>query len=301
MQSRWSDPFFAWDSHLSRLITSRKCLSRSPMALNTTQESEKYWDSVSREWRRTSPDDLWREHCDGLYEALLSGWVAPGARRLLKTDLFDESLAKGLLPQLSTLSKQLFGIDLSHRTARRATAHHRLRNSCNCDVRSLPFESGAFDLVISNSTLDHFESRAEIATSLKEIARVLEPGGELILTLDNLSNPVIRLRHRLPFEWLKRLSIVPYFVGETLRVDEADEMLTSLGFEILDVSTLMHFPRVVSIFVARHVGKTRFRSQFLRGLNAFEKVGGWRGRFVTAHYFAIRARKKIPAAAEPVD
>ncbi len=273
-------------------------MNRSPMALKTRQESERYWDSVSREWRRTSPDDLWREHCDGLYQNLLSGWVAPGARRLLKTDLFDESLATGLLPQLSTFSNQVFGIDLSYRTARRATTHHRLRNSCNCDVRRLPFQSGAFDLVISNSTLDHFESRAEIETSLKEIERILEPGGELILTLDNLSNPVIRLRHRLPFEWLKRLSIVPYFVGETLRIDEADEMLKSLGFEIVDVSTLMHFPRVISIFVSRHVGKTRLRSQFLWGLNAFEKIGRWRSRFVTAHYFAIRARKKSPSTPE---
>ena len=300
MQSRWSGPILLGISIRARSITSRKCLNQSPMPLKTTQESEKYWDSISREWRRTSPDDLWREHCDGLYEDLLNGWVAPGARRLLKTDLFDESLAKGLLPQLSTFSKQLFGIDLSLRTARRATTHHRLGNSCNCDVRSLPFESRSFDLVISNSTLDHFESRAEIETSLKEIARVLEPGGELILTLDNPSNPLIRLRHQLPFDWLKRLSIVPYFVGETLRVDEADTMLTELGFEVLDVSTLMHFPRVVSIFFARHVGKTRFRNQFLQFLNAFEKVGGWRSRFMTAHYFAIRARKKLPSAAESV-
>ncbi|MCH2185382.1 methyltransferase domain-containing protein [Myxococcota bacterium] len=266
------------------------------MALQTRQESESYWDSVSREWRRTAPDDVWRAHCDGLYQALLSGWVAPGTRRLLKTDLFDESLANGLLPQLSNFADQLFGIDLSHRTALRATGRQGLQNSCNCDVRSLPFESDSFDLVISNSTLDHFEARADIVTSLKEIERVLEPGGELILTLDNLSNPVIRLRHRLPFEWLKRLSIVPYFVGETLKVDEAEAMLTSLGFEIVDISTLMHFPRVISIFASRYVGKTRFRSHFLRGLNAFEKVGRWRSRFVTAHYFAIRARKKVASA-----
>ncbi|MDG2052116.1 MAG: methyltransferase domain-containing protein [Myxococcota bacterium] len=262
------------------------------MLTKARRESGHYWDNVSQEWGPTVGDDLWREHCDGLHETLLNGWVTPGAGRLLKTDLFDESLAKGVLPQLSQVGNHLFGIDLSYRTVLRATAHHELRNSCSCDVRRLPFAADSFDLVISNSTLDHFESRAEIDQSLREIERVLAPGGELVLTLDNLSNPVIKLRHKLPFEWLERLSIVPYFVGETLNVDEAKAMLRSAGFEILDVSTLMHFPRVISIFVSRYVGKSRFRGVMLRMLDAFERLGRWRTRFVTAHYFAIRARKE---------
>ncbi len=63
---------------------------------------------------------------------------------------------------------------------------------------TLPFPDGAFDRVFSNSTLDHFDSRDDIREALRELARVLHPEGELLLTLDNLANPVVRLRNALP-------------------------------------------------------------------------------------------------------
>ena len=62
------------------------------------------------------------------------------------------------------------------------------------DVRSLPFAEASFGVVFSGSTLDHFESAADIQRSLGELYRVLRPGGTLILTLDNPANPLIEGR-----------------------------------------------------------------------------------------------------------
>ena len=76
-------------------------------------------------------------------------------------------------------------------------------------MRHLPFAQGAFDGIVSNSTLDHFQSLDDLLVSLKELFRVLRPGGQMILTLDNLSNPIILLRNWLPLRLLKRLKIVP--------------------------------------------------------------------------------------------
>ena len=259
--------------------------------MSSKSEGGEYWDEVALRWDAADPTYLWREHCDDLHDALLRKWLRPGPGRHLKTDLFDESLATGLLPRLSTQVEDLFGIDLSLRTARRASRQPQLRNLCACDVRNLPFDSDVFHSVLSNSTLDHFGSKAEIMRSLEEIWRVLAPGGELILTLDNLTNPIIRLRHKLPFRLLERLSIVPYYVGETFRVDEAKSVLASLGFEIVDVTTFMHFPRFFSILISARLEKSRRRDGWLRMLNAFERLGRWPTRFWTGHYFAIRARK----------
>lgn len=46
------------------------------------------------------------------------------------------------------------------------------------DLQSIPFEAGSFDLVIANHVLEHVD---DDAGALREIARVLAPGGQAIL------------------------------------------------------------------------------------------------------------------------
>jgi len=56
-------------------------------------------------------------------------------------------------------------------------------------MERLPFESGSFDVVITTNTLDHTHEPRE---GLKEIHRILKPGGALVLTV-NCYPPVRRL------------------------------------------------------------------------------------------------------------
>lgn len=49
------------------------------------------------------------------------------------------------------------------------------------DLRALPYESGAFDAVYCVSVLEHTDRRAE---AVRELHRVLRPGGLLLLTFD---------------------------------------------------------------------------------------------------------------------
>src|SRR4029434_1314077 len=57
------------------------------------------------------------------------------------------------------------------------------------------FADEAFDVIVSNSTLDHFGSWAELGASLHELHRVLKTRGLLIITLDNRANPIVALRN----------------------------------------------------------------------------------------------------------
>jgi len=49
------------------------------------------------------------------------------------------------------------------------------------DMMTLPFETGEFDTVVSISVIEHVSDRR---TALREMSRVLRPGGELFLTFD---------------------------------------------------------------------------------------------------------------------
>ncbi|MBI3797384.1 MAG: methyltransferase domain-containing protein, partial [Deltaproteobacteria bacterium] len=158
-----------------------------------------------------------------------------------------------------------------------------------------PFADGAFDAIVSTSTLDHFHSHAEVIASLQEFRRVLRPTGQLFLTLDNLANPIIKLRNALPFRWLHRLGLVPYYVGVTYGPRRLREVLQQVGFEVLEVGAVMHCPRVFAVVIARllerHTGQESQR-RFLRFLLAFEHLAYWPTRFLTGHFVAVRATKR---------
>lgn len=72
------------------------------------------------------------------------------------------------------------------------------------DGERLPFESGAFDVVISNHTLEHVGDLGRQAVHASEIARVLAPGGLAYLAAPNRLFPW-EAHYRLPFlGWLPR-------------------------------------------------------------------------------------------------
>ena len=106
---------------------------------------------------------------------------------MLKTDLFEEAHGTGLLHVFSGQGRTLIGIEISHRVARRAVSRNPASGGICGDTLRLPFRRHSFHLVISTSTLDHFQKRSDIQSALQEIHRILEPGGNLFLTLDNLS------------------------------------------------------------------------------------------------------------------
>src|SRR5207247_446070 len=117
------------------------------------------------------------------------------------------------------------------------------------DVRRLPFKAGRFDAVVSNSTLDHFDDSEGVAVALRELNRVLAPGGSLLISLDNPANPLVALRNALPFSLLHRIGLVPYYTGWTCGQRRLRQLLDVAGFETVDVSAVMHCPRAVAVAI----------------------------------------------------
>lgn len=261
-----------------------------------TIKDARYWNEVARSWQEDTPRILWRAYNDAINIDLFAQWLPTyGVEHLLKTDLFDESLGEGLYPLLSARAKSVIGIDISGLTAQAAKSRHNGLRVTGADMRYLPFSDGTFDVIVSNSTLDHFESSDEILTSLRELHRVLRPGGQLLLTLDNLANPVIALRSYLPFRLLNRVGIVPYYVGSTFGPDLLRHHLEQTGLEVLEVSAVMHFPRIFTMAMVRileRYARRGIQKRFLRFLMSFEHLSTWPTRFLTGYFVAARAIKR---------
>lgn len=230
---------------------------------------------VHQEWIRTSTGDRPR------------GVV-------LKTDLFEEAhgtdrIFDDLFPDM----KLAIGMDLSHGTALAAARRHfQAFHSIVCDARRLAFQSASLDLVVSPSTLDHFDSPKDIAKALDEIARVLRPGGVLLISLDNPRNPSYHL-----LRWMSRRGWTPYRLGRTVSLSLLQQMLIDRGFRIEGSRYLIHNPRGVSTlcFLALRKALGRFASAPIRGLlGGFAVLGRLPSRPLTGCFLAVSAIKAGP-------
>lgn len=258
-------------------------------------ESERHWDNAIREYIHGAPQRLWRTHSDTVNIAFLADWLARRKfARILKTDLFDEAVSEGLFPFLSGYGGVVQGIDITVESVQGARGRYPHFDTCCADVRNLPFEDACFELIVSNSTLDHFQSRGEIDQSLRELFRVLVQGGELVISLDNLQNPVVWLRSILPQYLLSKLRVIPYFVGKTHTRRGLISALHRAGFEVLETRPILHCPRVLAIQAAgllQRWATARTQQGFLAFLNRFEALEKLPTRYFTGHFVAVRARK----------
>jgi SAM-dependent methyltransferase len=252
-----------------------------------TRLDTQYWDSVQSLLDKDQ-NPIWRTHSDAVNSAfVLRSLIRRKVGCALKTDLFDEVAGSGLYPLLENVAERVVGIDMSAQAARHAQDSRPTLASTAADVRRLPFKSESFDLIVSISTLDHFQHFREVEDSLRELRRVLKPGAQLILTLDNLANPTVALRNALPVAFRSRSRIVPYFVGATCGPAKLGKALAAAGFEVRGLKAILHVPRFFAIHAAYLVGRYmpgKLHHGLLRGMSAFEMMSRWPTRFLTAYY-----------------
>jgi len=216
---------------------------------------------------------------------------------MLKTDLFDEALGTGLYPALDHKADQVYGVDISLSIKRQALVHYPRLKAAVADVRHMPFANASFDVVVSISTFDHFHSLRDIGNSLSEVSRILVPGGRLILTLDNLQNPLIALRGALSLPTLNYWNIVPYFVGVTCGHDQLTSLVQASGLSVLAIRAILHCPRVLAVPLAgyfdKHCEQPSIFERFARFLRLNENLEKLPTRFLTGHYVALLAEKPL--------
>jgi SAM-dependent methyltransferase len=104
----------------------------------------------------------------------------PRFRRLLEIG-YGSGL---LMPTLAAATDELYGADLASEPPGLREALKRLgvepRELRQADIRALPYADGFFDGVVAFSIFEHLRPN-ELRAALVEVARVLEPGGHLLV------------------------------------------------------------------------------------------------------------------------
>ena len=116
----------------------------------------------------------------------------------------------------------------------------------------IPFEDGAFDLVLSVATFHHIAEAGAVQQTLAEMTRVARPGGHVLVWDHNPANPY----------WSNLMARVPQDTGEE-RLIPAAELLDGLraaGAEVVSVQQLGFVPD----FTPRRA---------IRGAAALERLG----------------------------
>ena len=163
--------------------------------------------------------------------------------KILKTDLWDEAKNTRILAWASREGACTYGIDISEPTVIQARtafetgpgARHGLRGAVG-DVRDLPFRDASFDAIYSMGTIEHFD---ETERAVKEMARVLKPGGRAIVGVPNRYDPFLR---PLFATALQAVGLYGYGYEKSYSRRALRQMLESAGLRVVAETAILFIP-----------------------------------------------------------
>jgi SAM-dependent methyltransferase len=209
---------------------------------------------------------------------LFAEFLAPlDGLKILKTDLWDEAKNTRILSWASTRGAHAYGVDISAPTvvkARTAFDAGALRCAVS-DVRDLPFCNDSFDAIYSMGTIEHFE---ETERAIKEMARVLKPGGRAIVGVPNRHDPFLR---PLLAAALQAIGLYAYGLEKSYSRRALRTMLEAAGLVIVAETAILFIPGWLRMAdLACHA--------WCRPLTAITAAGVWPFAFLDRYVPAVR-------------
>jgi ubiquinone/menaquinone biosynthesis C-methylase UbiE len=126
--------------------------------------------------------------------SLLTEWVALGGQRIVELGCGNAHLARTLLARFP--DSRVTGLEVDERQhAKNLASPQAGLEFIAAGAQSIPFPDASFDLALMLKSLHHVP-RDLMAQALREVARVLRPGGHLYVSepvFDGAFNEVVRL------------------------------------------------------------------------------------------------------------
>ena len=255
------------------------------------------WDGkVSLCLKENHIDEALGAYKAGEFLSLIKKWAGGlDGKRILKTDLREEAFGQDqILFSLPSENVEVCAIDISYNITKSASERKDLlgfgqKYICS-DVRRLPFRDGAFDIILSTSTLDHFVSDADLLEALKELTRVMKKEGLFIATFNNQMN--INYWFILTLGRLMRLISYPtrFYTERRLK-----EICSSAGLVILDREAVVHIispVNTVLLILRRFLKKDAVAAIANKFTLLARYFGRRRTKFLTAWFLALKLQRE---------
>lgn len=248
----------------------------------------RYWDQYARKVNKASFHERIAVHKRDVHLRLIRAWFPDLAgKTILKTDSYEEAFGEdAFLDALSSPAALAVGMDISAEIAGRAKKRFPGLAFAAADTLGLPFRSSVFDLVVSNSTLDHLD-QGDVPGAVKELSRIIKPGGTLILTLDNRHNPLHVLSH-----WLRRL-FGWFYTDRCYSIPEARGLLEGNGFRVTETTAIFHVPFPLNFLAktAQRIFGPKSGRCVERLVRFFGRLERYPTRLLTGRHIALKAGK----------
>ncbi len=169
-----------------------------------------------------------------LFERVIDTWIERNSLRTTQPlRVLDAGCGDGInMSVLETIlvkrgfEAQIVGSDYNSVRLSRARDNGR-RPVVEADLRQTPFASGSFDVVLCSHVLEHI--REDVA-AMHELARVVKPGGLVIVAVPNEGCAAARLRnHVIQRSILRTTDHVQFYTTDTLLARLAEAGLRSIG------------------------------------------------------------------------
>jgi tRNA (uracil-5-)-methyltransferase TRM9 len=132
---------------------------------------------------------------------------------------------------------ELHGLDFSGEMIKLALRYSRKFkfsvNLITADARYLPYDDNSFDWVIAVATYHHLREKEERTLALKELKRILKPGGEAFITVWNRYQTRFLLKGRDTAVPWKSTNGILYRYYHLFSYGELEHLVKKAGFHIL--------------------------------------------------------------------
>lgn len=181
------------------------------------------------------------------YHDLLAPYIQPGVA-WLDLGCGHQVFADWMMAEEAAMTSRagyVCGIDRDEASMRN---HQHLRDLVKGDLNRLPFSGAAFDVVSANMVVEHLEQPGEV---LREVWRVLRPGGVFVFHTTNRRNFKVALADQLPqglknrlirlLEQRKPEDVFPtrYAINT---VEQVRQLAVKSGFEMTRLETVNGSP-----------------------------------------------------------
>jgi SAM-dependent methyltransferase len=239
------------------------------------------WDSIARGMRDFSqaPTTLYYRECE---IALIRRAVGDlRGKRLLKLDLWNEAINTRILNWASSEGAEAYGLDLSRivaaRARRNAVAEGAMLRLTQADIRDVPFRSGSFDVVYTMGTIEHIDEYAE---AVREVRRVLRPGGIAIIGVPNKWDIFLR---PLLVNFLEAFGKYPYAPEKSFSAAELKSVVEEAGLQVIRRTGILTIPGILRMadlfFHTRGIPLTGLTGAATQPFRFAETRWNWPGYF----------------------